>query len=161
MKMFRRRIEGKTNYRKRLALLKSNKPRVIVRKSNKMVRVQFAIYREIGDYIVTSAISSELKRYGWNHSFSNTPSAYLTGYLAGKKAIKKDINEGVLDIGLHTPRKGAKVFAALKGVVDAGVEVQYGEEILPSDERIYGKHIDEELPQKVNEVKKKIEEEYD
>ena len=87
--------------------------------------------------------------------------AYLTGLLAGKKAIKKGLKEGVLDIGLYTPRKGARIFAALKGVVDAGVKVPYGEEILPSEERIYGKHIGEEIAEKVEEVKGKIEEEHE
>lgn len=160
MKMFRRRKEGKTNYRKRLALLKSKKPRIVVRKSNKYMRVQFALYETNGDRIVTSSISSELKKYGWNNSFSNTPSAYLTGYIAGKKALKKGIKEGILDIGLHAPRKGARVFAALKGVADAGIDVPYGGDVIPSDARIYGKHIDESLAEKVEEVKKKIEEEY-
>jgi len=157
---FRRRREGKTNYRKRLALLKSGKPRVIVRKSNKNIRVQFAIYDFNGDRITASAIGSDLRKYGWTYSLSNTPAAYLTGLLAGKRALKKGIKEGVLDIGLHTPRRGAKVFAALKGVVDAGIDVPYGEEILPSEDRIYGKHINEEIEEKVKEIKNKIEEEY-
>ena len=159
-KTFRRRREGKTNYRKRFALLKSGKPRVIVRKSNKNIRVQFSLYEMNGDKIVASAIGNDLKKYGWNYSFSNTPAAYLTGMLAGKRALKRGIEEGILDIGLHTPSKGANVFAALKGVVDAGVSVPYGEEILPSEDRLYGKHISEEISEKVEEVKKKIEEEY-
>ena len=158
--MFRRRKEGKTNYRKRLALLKSKKPRIVVRKSNKYMRVQFALYEPDGDRIVASSISSELKKYGWNHSFSNTPSAYLTGFIAGKKAMAKGINEGILDIGLHAPRKGARVFAALKGVADAGIDVPYSDDVVPSEDRLYGKHIDESLASKVEEVKKKIEEEY-
>jgi len=98
---FRRRREGKTNYRKRLALLKSGKPRVVVRKSNKNIRVQFALYDMNGDKIVASAIGTELKKYGWNYSLSNTPAAYLTGLLAGKRAIKKGLKEGVLDIGFY------------------------------------------------------------
>ncbi|KAA0000111.1 MAG: 50S ribosomal protein L18 [Thermoplasmata archaeon] len=159
-KTFRRRREGKTNYRKRFALLKSGKPRVIVRKSNKNIRVQFSLYEMNGDKIVASAIGNDLKKYGWNYSFSNAPAAYLTGMLAGKRALKRGIEEGILDIGLHTPSKGANVFAALKGVVDAGVSVPYGEEILPSEDRLYGKHISEEISEKVEEVKKKIEEEY-
>ena len=106
-----------------------------------------------GDKIVASAIGNDLKKYGWNYSFSNTPAAYLTGMLAGKRALKRGIEEGILDIGLHTPSKGANVFAALKGVVDAGVSIPYGEEILPSEDRLYGKHISEEISEKVEEVK--------
>ncbi|MCD6447442.1 MAG: 50S ribosomal protein L18 [Thermoplasmata archaeon] len=158
---FRRRREGKTNYRKRLALLKSGKPRVVVRKSNKNIRVQFALYDMNGDRIVASAIGTDLRKYGWEYSLSNTPAAYLTGLLAGKRALKKGLKEGVLDIGLYTPRRGARIFAALKGVVDAGVDVPYGEEIVPSEDRLYGKHISDEIAEKVEEIKSKIEEEYE
>lgn len=158
---FRRRREGKTDYRKRLALLKSGKTRVIVRKSNKSIMVQFADYHPEGDKIITSVNAKALKKYGWEYSLSNVPSAYLTGLLAGKKALKKGINEGILDIGLYSPRKGSRIFAALKGVVDAGIDVPYGEEILPSEERIYGKHINEGIAEKMEEVKNKIEEEYE
>ncbi|HHF55576.1 MAG TPA: 50S ribosomal protein L18 [Thermoplasmatales archaeon] len=158
---FRRRREGKTNYRKRLALLKSGKPRVVVRRSNKNIRVQFALYDMNGDRIVASAIGTDLRKYGWEYSLSNTPAAYLTGLLAGKRALKKGLKEGVLDIGLYTPRRGARIFAALKGVVDAGVDVPYGEEIVPSEDRLYGKHISDEIAEKVEEIKSKIEEEYE
>mgnify|MGYP000426035117 CR=1 FL=1 len=158
--IFRRKREGKTNYRKRFALLKSEKPRIIVRKSNKNIRIQFAIYDEKGDRIVASAMGSELKKYGWNHNFSNAPAAYLTGIIAGKRAIKKGIKEGVLDIGLHYPSRGGNVFSALKGILEAGVEVPHGEEIFPSEDRLYGKHIDEKMVEIVKEIKKKIEEEH-
>ncbi|HEC88690.1 MAG TPA: 50S ribosomal protein L18 [Thermoplasmata archaeon] len=158
---FRRRREGKTDYRKRHALLKSRKIRVVVRKSNKNIKIQFAEYNPEGDKIITSVTGSALKKYGWEYSLSNVPSAYLTGLLAGKRALKNGIKEGILDIGLYSPRKGSKIFAALKGVVDAGVDVPYGEEILPSEERIYGKHINDELAEKVEEIKNKIEEEYE
>ncbi len=158
---FRRRREGKTDYRKRLALLKSGKPRVVVRKSNKNIRVQFALYEREGDKIAVSATGSDLKKYEWNYSLSSTPAAYLTGLLAGKRALKNGITEGILDIGLYTPVKGARIFAALKGVVDAGVEVPHSKEILPSEERLYGKHISDEVAEKVERIKIMIEEEYE
>lgn len=158
---FRRRREGKTDYRKRLALLKSGKPRVVVRKSNKNIRVQFAVYEREGDIIKAAATGSDLRKYEWDYSLSSIPAAYLTGLLAGKRALKNGITEGVLDIGLYTPVRGARIFAALKGVVDAGVEVPHSEEILPSEDRLYGKHISEEVTEKVEKVKSKIEEEYE
>ena len=37
---FRRRRELKTDYRKRLAMLKGNKPRLVVRKSNNAMTVE-------------------------------------------------------------------------------------------------------------------------
>ena len=157
----RRRREGKTDYRKRLALLKSRKPRVIVRKSNKNIQVQFAQYAQDGDLIVTSAVGSDLKKYGWTYSLSNTPAAYLTGVLAGKRALQHQVAEGILDIGLYAPSHGARIFAALKGVADAGVDIPYGEDVIPSEDRIHGKHISEELEEKISEIKKKIEADYE
>jgi large subunit ribosomal protein L18 len=81
------------------------------------------------------------KTYGWLNNCGNIPSAYLTGLLCGLKAMANGVEEAFLDIGLHVPSKGTRVFAALKGVIDAGVEVPYSEDILPDDDRISGKHI--------------------
>jgi large subunit ribosomal protein L18 len=96
----------------------------------------------IGDKVLVAAHSKELaKTYGWKNNCGNIPSAYLTGLLCGMKAKAKGVEEAFLDIGLHVPSKGTRVFAALKGVVDAGVEVPYSEDIVPDDERISGQHI--------------------
>ncbi|HEX59969.1 MAG TPA: 50S ribosomal protein L18, partial [Methanomicrobia archaeon] len=110
---FRRRREGKTNYRKRLKLLLSGKPRVVVRKSNRYIRVHLVVPDAKGDRTLVSAISSELKKYGYDGYTGNTPAAYHTGLLFGVRALNAGYAEGVLDIGLHTPSRGAKVFAAL------------------------------------------------
>jgi large subunit ribosomal protein L18 len=56
------------------------------------------------------------------------------------KAKSKGVEAAVLDIGLVAPAKGAKVFAALGGVVDAGVDVPHDEEKL-IEERVKGEHI--------------------
>lgn len=157
----KRRQKGKTDYRKRLALLKSRKTRVIVRKSNKNIQVQFAHYAPDGDKIVTSAVGTDLKKYGWAYSLSSTPAAYLTGLLAGKRARKHEVTGGILDIGMYSPSPGARIFAALKGVVDAGVEIPYGEDIIPSEDRLHGKHIADEMAEKIDKVKEKIEADYE
>ncbi len=153
----RRRREGKTNYRKRLAYLKSGKPRAVVRKTLRYIIVQIVEYHDDGDKILVGVTSSHLKKYGWNGSFKNTPAAYLTGYLAGKLALKKGIEEAVLDIGLQSPVKGSRVFAVLKGMVDAGLNVPHSEEVYPSEERIKGEHISEEIAKMFEEVKAKME----
>ncbi len=153
----RRRREGRTNYRKRLELLKSGKPRAVVRKTLNRIIVQIVEYYEDGDRILVGVASDALKKYGWSGSMKNTPAAYLTGYLVGKKAIEKGIKEAVLDIGLHRPVRGSKVFAALKGMLDAGLEIPHGEGIFPSDERIRGEHISEEVSKMFDEVKSKME----
>ena len=57
---FRRRFEGKTDYHKRLKLLKSRKLRVVVRTSNNHVRVQIVQSKLGGDKILISAFSKEL-----------------------------------------------------------------------------------------------------
>ena len=138
---FRRRREGKTNYLKRLALAKSGKPRLIVRKSSKYIMVQFNQFDPKGDKTLLTVNSSKLKDFGWKHNFKNIPAAYLTGLLAGKLAGNAKITQAVADIGLHTATKGAKVFAVLKGAADSGLKFALGEEIAPSKERIEGKHI--------------------
>jgi len=139
---YRRRREGKTDYRKRKALILSRKPRLVVRGSLKNIIVQIIAAKPHGDEVLVSAHSRELlKNYGWRAPRGNLPAAYLTGLLCGLKAKAKGIEEAVLDIGLHSPAKGARVFAALKGVLDAGLNVPHGEEKLPDENRIQGVHV--------------------
>jgi len=138
---FRRRREGRTDYRHRAALIRSGKVRLVVRKSNRHVRVQFIEYTERGDTVLVTAVSKELEKLGWTGSGKSTPGAYLTGMLAGKRAKEKGLEQAVLDIGLREPSKGAVVFAALKGVLDTGIEVPHSDKMLPSPDRISGKHM--------------------
>lgn len=139
---FRRRREGKTDYKARKALLLSGKPRLVTRVSLKNTIVQIIIAKPHGDEIIVSAHSKELARnHGWKAPRGNIPASYLTGLLCGLKAKAKGIKEAILDIGLHSPTRNARVFAALKGVLDAGVNVPHGEEKLPDEERIKGEHI--------------------
>ena len=153
----RRRREGKTDYRKRLALLKSGKIRMVVRKSLKHTQIQFVGYKEGGDDILVTASSKELlTKYNWKHSTSTIPAAYLTGILAGKRAKDSGIEECVLDIGRNVPVTGSKVFATLKGAIDAGIDCLINEEKIPNEDRLMGKHIDEKIPATVNELKNKI-----
>jgi len=154
----KRRRKGKTNYRNRLELLKSREKRMVTRIKNNTIIVQITQYNPKGDEIVVNTTSKELEKYGYKGNTSNTPSAYLTGLLAGKKSLEEGIKKAVLDIGLHTPIKNSKVFAVLKGAVEAGLEVPHSEKVLPSQERAEGKHIEEhrDIELKVNEIKEKI-----
>jgi len=138
----RRRREGKTNYYKRYKMILSGKPRFVVRKTNKYIWVQVVVARPEGDRVIAAAHSRELvKRYGWLGGTKNTAAAYLTGYLAALRALRAGIKEAIIDIGLHRPTKGARVFAALKGGVDAGLKIPHSPEILPEEYRIRGEHI--------------------
>lgn len=139
----RRRREGATDYKRRLALLKSGEHRVVVRTTNTNVIVQFVEYDEKGDKIVAQAQARELKELGYAAAANNTPSAYLTGRLAAKRAKEAGIESGVLDLGRASPHKGGVIFGALKGVVDGGVEVPHGE-VLPEESRWRGEHLGEQ-----------------
>jgi len=154
----RRRREGKTNYPKRFNLLKSRMHRCVVRPSLQNMNVQISLYSPQGDNVVVGSSSLALGHFGWTVHKGNTPAAYLTGYLTGKKAKKKGITEAVLDSGLRTPTKGGRIYACVKGLVDAGIRVPVSEEVLPSMERIEGKHITTELSQLFHATKKKIDE---
>lgn len=163
---FRRRREGKTNYKKRLKLLLSGKPRLVVRKSLKYIRAQIIVFDEKGDRTLAAASSRELKKLGWKFACDNLPAAYLTGLIIGKKALKKGIEKAILDMGLYPSTKGSRIYAVVKGAIDAGLKVPCSEEVLPSEERIRGEHIAnflekfKDIPQEFEKMKEKIGEVY-
>ncbi|MFW9826904.1 MAG: 50S ribosomal protein L18 [Candidatus Thorarchaeota archaeon] len=142
-KSLRRRREGKTDYHKRLKLLKSRKLRVVVRASKNHMRVQIIKSNFGGDKILTSAFSKELfSKFGWKANTGNIPAAYLTGYLAGKRALSKNIQEAIFDLGIFYHKN--RVLAACKGIIDAGLNIHHREEFFPESliERIKGSHIE-------------------
>ncbi len=134
----KRRVQGTTNYRKRIALLKGGLLRIVVRKSNRGITMQVCEYSENGDKVLASANSKELKGMGWP-SRGNTPTAYLTGMLLAHNASKVKDREMVLDIGLQKPTKASVLFAAAKGAIDSGLKVRSGIEF--DEKRITGEHI--------------------
>ncbi len=138
---FRRRREGKTNYYKRFKLIKSGRLRLVVRKSNYRIVAHIVEATPIGDVTHVYASTQELRGFGWKGSLKCTPAAYLLGLVVGYKALLKGIKEVILDIGLHRPARGCRVFAVLKGVLDSGVKVPHVENVFPSNDRIRGAHI--------------------
>lgn len=139
---FRRRREGKTDYKARKAFLLSGKPRLVARCSINNVSAQIIVAKPNGDEVVVSAQSKEVARkYGWKAPRGSVPAAYLTGFLCGLKAKAHGIEGAILDIGLYPPSKGARIFAVLKGVLDAEVNVPHSEEKLPNEKRVAGEHI--------------------
>jgi large subunit ribosomal protein L18 len=139
---FRRRREGKTDYQQRRGLVISGLPRLVVRGSLRNVAIQIIKAQLNGDVILAAAYSDELaKKYGWLGDTGNLPAAYLTGLLCGFKAVRQGVNQAVFDVGLHRPSKGSRVFAALKGTLDAGLSVTCDKEKLPDEKRITGQHI--------------------
>jgi large subunit ribosomal protein L18 len=155
---FRRRREGKTDYKKRLKLLLSKKPRLVVRRSLKYITAQIVKFEPgKGDTTLVAVTSRNLKKLGWRYACDNLPSAYLTGLSIGVKALEKGIKEAVLDIGLYRSIKGTRIYAVAKGAVDAGLKINVNEKMFPGEERIRGEHIANYL-QKFKDIVKDFEE---
>jgi large subunit ribosomal protein L18 len=152
---YRRKRIQKTNYRKRLGLLKSDKNRLVIRKSNKYIIIQVVSYIPNGDKIIKSCNSKELIKLGWKFSCKNIPAAYLTGLLIAKAMKSEKNKECIVDFGLQTPQKGYnKLYAVVKGAIEAGLVIPADKSVFPTDEEILGRT---EVVQKASaEVKKKI-----
>ena len=138
---FRRRREGKTNFHRRKRLLRSRKNRLVVRRSNRHERVSIVQAKVIGDETLVDASSQHLKKFGWKGATGNVPSAYLTGYLAGKYAKAVGVKDAILDIGVNTCRKDTRISAMLAGAIHAGLKVPHEETVFPSEDRYTGKTI--------------------
>lgn len=153
---YNRRTNLKTDYNLRLRLLKSNLTRIVVRRSNKNTLIQFVDYGQDGDKILTSAKSVDLKKLGFSLNTGNISAAYLTGYLAGKKVLKNKLaGDCIVDLGLQNPLYGTRLFAAVKGIMDSGVNVRVSDVVFPAEERINGAHLKAKDAQKIIENTKK------
>lgn len=185
---FRRRREGKTDYKARRRLVTQNKTkfncpkyRFVVRITNRDVICQIVYSKLVGDQVLESAYASELPRYGIKCGLTNYAATYATGLLLARRLLNKlgldTLYEGLkvpdgnyylveekegerrpfqafLDIGLARNTNGAKIFAALKGAVDGGIEIPHSARSWPGydrdediydpakhRERIYGIHV--------------------
>lgn len=142
-------------------MLRGGIPRAVVRVSNTQVTCQVVEYSPGGDKILAEVKTSSLtENHGWpiDASRKSIPASYLTGFAVGKKAIAAGCETAILDIGLAASTKGNRAYAALKGMIDAGLEIPHGEDVLPSEDRIMGSHIDDSLASSVESTKKSIEE---
>ncbi|KAL7176745.1 hypothetical protein ACSBR2_030151 [Camellia fascicularis] len=177
---FKRRREGKTDYRARIRLInqdknKYNTPkyRFVVRFTNKDIIAQIISASIAGDMVLASAYAHELPRYGLEVGLTNYAAAYCTGLLLARRVLKKlemdDEYEGnveatgedfsvepaesrrpfraLLDVGLIRTTTGNRVFGALKGALDGGLDIPH------SDKRFSGfskdsKQLDAEVHRK-------------
>lgn len=162
---YRRRREGKTDFyaRKRLVVQDKNKYnspkyRLVVRFTNTTVICQIVYSKIQGDFVMASAYSSELPKYGVKAGLTNWSAAYCTGLLVARRLLTKvglaDKYEGVvepngefaeteamedgprpfkcyLDAGLKRTTTGAKVFGAMKGASDGGLYIPHSEKRFP------------------------------
>lgn len=175
---FRRRREGKTDYRARKRLITqdqnkygSPKYRLVVRFTNRYVIAQI-VYAEIdSDKVLAHATSAELPRYGLSNGLKNYAAAYCTGLLVARRLLKKlgldEIYEGIevtgeinkcedennkvfyvqelnddkrpfralLDVGIKNTTTGNRVFGALKGASDGGLDIPHSEKRFPGYDR--------------------------
>ena len=150
--ILRRSREEKTNYGRRRNLLMGRRDFVTVQISNENTLVQIHKPEIAGDKVLSSAHSRSLLKQGWKGSRKSIPAAYLTGYLAVRKALAQGVKSGVLYVG--TRRYTQRIAAALKGVIDAGLEVPADEETFPSEDRIAGKHL--KVANEIEKVKSAI-----
>ena len=158
---FKRRRNGETDYRRRMKMLRGGFARAVVRVTNTQTICQLVNYEPTGDTVKISIDGRTLvEKYGWpiDASRKSIPESYISGYAMAKAAIAAGHKEAVLDIGLAASTPGNRVFAALKGMIDAGMEIPYGESVLPDDDRINGSHIDDSIAKAVEAAKKSIEE---
>ena len=158
--IFRRRKAGLTDYRRRLKLLRGNKARAVVRISNTRTTCQLVTWAADGDLVAVSMTGSDLvKKYGWpdNRSLKSVPASYLVGFAMGKAALASGNDEAVLDIGLAANTRGGRVYAALKGMSDAGLHIPHSDDVYPDEGRLNGTHIDEGLAAEIKTTKNTIE----
>merc|ERR1712039_752537 len=128
------------------------KYRMIVRSSNTDICCQIAYARLEGDIVICAAYSHELPRYGVKVGLTNYAAAYCTGLLLARRLLTKlnlhktykgqeevdgdeynveSVDDGpgafrcYLDVGLNRTSTGAKIFGALKGAVDGGLEIPH------------------------------------
>lgn len=134
------------------------KYRLVVRFSNRDITCQVAYSRIEGDKILCAAYSHELPNYGIKVGLTNYAAAYCTGLLLARRLLNKlgldklyvgttEVNgeeynvEGVddgpgafkcyLDVGLMRTSTGAKVFGAMKGAVDGGLDIPHSTKRFP------------------------------
>lgn len=136
----RRRLERKTDYKARLALLKSGKPRLVARKTNRYIIAQIIETKNAQDKVVIGITSKILLEKGWpkasQGSLKSMAASYLTGFILGKMAHEKNIKSAIFDIGMHRNVHKSRFYALLKGALDAGLKIPHNPEALPSDDSI-------------------------
>ena len=137
----RRRRECKTDYRKRLVLLKGNLPRLVIRKSARYITLQIIQSSHAQDKVLYSVNTKDLLKNGWpaekSGSLKNLSAAYLSGLLLGKRSLADGFKgKVILDSGLIPNTKGSKIYAAVKGFADSGIEIPFDEKVMFSEEQI-------------------------
>jgi len=149
-----RRMESKTDYKARMSMLKSEKARIVIRKTNRYIILQLVESKESKDFVLFGLNSKELLKSGWPEklqgSLKSLSAAYAVGFVFGKNILKiKEAKGAISDLGLYRPVGKSRIYAAIKGIIDAGFEVKCDEKMLPEEKRI----MTGELSQIINKIK--------
>jgi len=104
---YRRRREGKTDYRARRQMVLQDKTkfgspkyRLVVRITNRDVIAQVVHAKVAGDDVIQAAYSHELPAFGIAHGLTNYAAAYATGLLVARRTLAK--------LGIADKFEGAK-----------------------------------------------------
>ncbi|AAT43244.1 50S ribosomal protein L18 [Picrophilus oshimae] len=151
--VLKRRREGVTDYRKRYRLVISRETRAVIRQTRKGLIIQLVDYVPEGDHVLVTVTNKTLKK-ALNIDGNNIQMYYLAGYMAAKKGISLGISGAVVDTGRAIFRKGGRIAAAIKGLIDGGLEINADEDIFPDESRLNGEHLKQRLD--INEIKSKI-----
>lgn len=162
--IFRRRREGKTDYRKRKGIIVGKSPFVSIRISGKYIYSQIMKPTATGDLTLCAASSRDLvKKFGWKGSTKSLPGAYLTGFYLGQLAGKENVKQAVVYSGIGRFVHGSRLASVINGAKDAGLNITVNDESLPEESRVQGKHIadyakklEQENHDKFNQVFSKI-----
>lgn len=159
----RRRRENRTDYHKRMELLKGNLPRVVFRKTNRYIISEYIVSDETKDKIELGVTSKVLLKYGWPEKFGGSlksiTASYLTGFLMGKKIINAKKETPIADFGMTRNIHKSKAFAFLNGLVDSGLKMKHDKKTFPEEDRIKGKSLKEDFSKTFETIKSKIEKE--
>ena len=135
----RRRLEKRTDYKSRLALLKSEVPRLVVRKSNRYVILEIVSSSLSQDKIEVYFNSKSLLDKGWpkelKGSLKSLPASYLSG-LALAKLAKSKFKQLILDMGMYRNVPKSRIYACLAGVIAGGIDIAHKPEILPTEQEL-------------------------
>lgn len=153
----RRRLENKTDYKLRLNLLKSDSPRIVIRRTNKYFIVQVVESSSAQDKVSLTITSKDLLKQGWSESnkgsLKSIPAGYLIGILAAKKIGK---GKFIIDLGMTRTLSGSRCFSVVKGLIDGGLDISADEKAFPSEDRLNGVNLKEDLSKMVEGVKSKL-----
>ena len=159
-----RRKKGQTDYSKRIKLLKSGVPRVVFRKTNRYIIAQYITSKGAIDKVIIGLSSRILLNYGWpkekGGSLKSISASYLTGFLIGKKILKKKLETPICDSGMVRKIQKNRFFAFLNGLQDSGVKIKCDGAFFPDENRLKGKHLKEDFSKTFEKIKSNIEKEF-